>query len=245
FAKEVMRRARIATAASQTFTALDPALAYIKRHAEPLVVKASGLAAGKGAVVCARRTEATRAARTMLADGAFGDAGREIVIEDLLKGEELSVLALTDGERLLLLPAAQDHKRLGEGDTGPNTGGMGAYCPVSVATPGMLERVRREVLDPAIRELAAQGAPFQGVLYAGLMLAGDGPRAGLAFNWRFGDPEAQALLPVLPGVSRHVAGSAAGRWRAREAALTTTRAAVATVLAASGYPDRPALGAAI
>src|SRR5437660_403054 len=133
FAKEVMRRARIATAASQTFTALDPALAYIKRHAEPLVVKASGLAAGKGAVVCARRTEAVRAARAMLAEAAFGDAGREIVIEDFLKGEELSVLALTDGAQLLLLPAAQDHKRLGEGDTGPNTGGMGAYCPVSIA----------------------------------------------------------------------------------------------------------------
>jgi len=245
FAKEVMRRARIATAASQTFTALDPALAYIKRHAEPLVVKASGLAAGKGAVVCARRTEAVRAARAMLVEAAFGDAGREIVIEDFLKGEELSVLALTDGEQLLLLPAAQDHKRLGEGDTGPNTGGMGAYCPVSLATPGMLQRVRREVLEPTIRELAAQGAPFQGVLYAGLMLAGDGTLAVLEFNCRFGDPEAQALLPVLPGVTRHVADIAAGRWRALEAALTTTRAAVATVLAASGYPDRPALGAAI
>src|SRR5438874_1898724 len=164
FAKDLMRRARIATAASQTFTALEPALAYIKRHAEPLVVKASGLAAGKGAVVCARRTEAARAARAMLVEGAFGEAGQQIVIEDFLKGEELSVLALTDGEQLLLLPAAQDHKRLGEGDTGPNTGGMGAYCPVSIATAGMLERVRREVLEPAIRELAAQGATFQGVL---------------------------------------------------------------------------------
>jgi len=245
FAKEVMRRARIATAASQTFTALDPALAFIKRHAEPLVVKASGLAGGKGAVVCARRTEAARAARAMLVEAAFGDAGREIVIEDFLKGEELSVLALTDGEQLLLLPAAQDHKRLGEGDTGPNTGGMGAYCPVNVATPGMLERVRREVLDPAIRDLAAQGAPFQGVLYAGLMLAADGTLAVLEFNCRFGDPEAQALLPVLPGVTRHLADIAAGRWRPGSTALAATRAAVATVLAAPGYPDQPELGAAI
>src|SRR5205823_14030915 len=138
--------------------------------------------------------------------------------------EELSVLALTDGEQLLPLAAAQGHKRLGEGDSGPNTGGMGAYCRVNVATPGMLERVRREVLDPAIRDLAAQGAPFQGVLYAGLMLAGDGTLAVLEFNCRFGDPEAQALLPVLPGVTRHVADIAAGRWRAREAALPTTRA---------------------
>jgi len=245
FAKELMRRARIATAASQTFTALDPALAYIKRHAEPLVVKASGLAAGKGAVVCARRTEAVRAARAMLAEAAFGDAGREIVIEDFLKGEELSVLALTDGAQLLLLPAAQDHKRLGEGDTGPNTGGMGAYCPVSIATAGMLERVRREVLEPAIRELAAQGAPFQGVLYAGLMLAADGTLAVLEFNSRFGDPEAQALLPLLPGVTRHLADIAGGSWRPRETTLPASRAAVATVLAASGYPERPELGAAI
>src|SRR2546428_3489981 len=175
----------------------------------------------------------------MLVEAAFGDAGLEIVIEDFLKGEELSVLALTDGEQLLLLPAAQDHKRLGEGDTGPNTGGMGAYCPVSVATPGMLERVRREVLDPAIRDLAAQGAPFQGVLYAGLMLAADGTLAVLEFNCRFGDPEAQALLPVLPGVTRHLADIAAGRWRPGSTALAAKRAAVATVLAAPGYPISP------
>ncbi len=245
FAKDLMRRVGIPTAASRTFTALEPALAFVNRHAEPLVVKASGLAAGKGAVVCARRTEAARAARAMLADDAFGDAGREIVIEDFLKGEELSVLALTDGERLLLLPAARDHKRLGEGDTGPNTGGMGAYCPVSVATPGMLERVRREVLEPAISELAAQGTPFQGVLYAGLMLAADGTLYVLEFNCRLGDPETQALLPVLPGVTRHLADIAAGRWAPRERALTATRAAVATVLAAPGYPDNPQLGADI
>src|SRR5258707_1292010 len=174
FAKDVMRRAGIVTAASQTFTALDPALAYIKRHAEPLVVKASGLAAGKGVVVCARRTEAVRAARAMLVEAAFGDAGLEIVIEDFLKGEELSVLALTDGEQLLLLPAAQDHKRLGEGDTGPNTGGMGAYTPVSLATAPLLERVRHQVFEPTLACLRSRGAPYSGVLYAGLMGAADG-----------------------------------------------------------------------
>ena len=245
FAKDLMRRAGISTAASRTFTSLEPALAFIARHSEPLVVKASGLAGGKGAVVCARRAEATRVVRGMLADGAFGEAGREIVIEDFLKGEELSVLALTDGERLLILPAAQDHKRLGEGDTGPNTGGMGAYCPVSIANAGLLDRVRREVLEPAIRELAAQGAPFQGVLYAGLMLAADGTLSVLEFNCRFGDPETQAMLPALPGVTRHLAEIAAGRWRPVEASLTATRAAVAAVLAAPGYPDRPKLGAEI
>jgi phosphoribosylamine--glycine ligase len=245
FAKELMRHARIPTAASRTFTTLDPALAYINRHAEPLVVKASGLAAGKGVVVCARRAEATRVARAMVEGAAFGDAGREIVIEDFLKGEELSVLALTDGERLVLLPAAQDHKRLGEGDTGPNTGGMGAYCPVGIATRGLLERVRREVLEPAIRALAAQGAPFQGVLYAGLMLGADGTLSVLEFNCRLGDPETQALLPVLPGVTRHLADIAAGTWRPGETTLAATRAAVAAVLAAPGYPDKPQLGAAV
>ena len=161
FAKEVMRRARIATAASQTFTTLDPALAYIKRHAEPLVVKASGLAAGKGAVVCARRTEAARAARAMLVDAAFGDAGREIVIEDFLKGEELSVLALTDGEQLLLLPAAQDHKRLGEGDTGPNTGGMGAYTTRTIIDDQMRDWLVAHIARPVVAGMKAEGAEYK------------------------------------------------------------------------------------
>src|SRR5256886_2444742 len=245
FAKEVMRCAGVPTPASRTFDALDPALAYIRHHAEPLVVKASGLAAGKGAVVCASRDAAARTARAMLAEGAFGEAGREIVVEQFLEGEELSVLALTDGERIVVLPAAQDHKRLGEGDAGPNTGGMGAYCPVGIATPALLERVRREVLEPTLRELAGRGARYSGVLYAGLMLADDGTPYVLEFNCRFGDPEAQALLPVLPGVTRHLAEIAAGSWRAGERALAPARAAVATVLAAPGYPDKPELGAAI
>src|SRR5207244_2272582 len=170
----------------------------------PLVVKASGLAAGKGAVVCDTRDAAARAARAMLADGTFGEAGREVVIEDYVEGEELSVLALTDGDRTLMLPAAQDHKRLGEGDTGPNTGRLGAYCPVSIAGDALLERVRREVLEPTLRELAARGARYSGVLYAGLMLAADGTPYVLEFNCRFGDPETQALLPLLPGVTRHL-----------------------------------------
>ena len=245
FAKDVMRQAAIPTAASHTFTALDPALRYIKRHAEPLVVKASGLAGGKGAVVCATRDEASRVLRAMLAEGAFGDAGREVVVEDFLEGEELSVLALTDGDRLVVLPAAQDHKRLGEGDTGPNTGGMGAYCPVSIATDDLLETVRRRVLEPVLQELAARGAPYQGVLYAGIMLAADGTPRVLEFNCRFGDPEAQALLPVLPGVTAHLRDIAMGGWRPRESILAPSRSAVATVLAASGYPDKPRLGAAI
>src|SRR5213076_2790418 len=174
FAKDVMQAARIPTAASRMFTALDPALVYIKRHAEPLVVKASGLAGCKGAVVCSTRDEAARAVHAMLAEGAFGDAGREVVVEDFIEGEELSVLALTDGEQLVVLPAAQDHKRLGDGDTGPNTGGMGAYCPVSIASDTLLDRVRRQVLEPKLQELPSREAPYQGVLYAGIMLAADG-----------------------------------------------------------------------
>ena len=245
FAKDVMQRAGVPTPASRTFDTLDPALAYIRGHAEPLVVKASGLAGGKGAVVCATRDAAARTARAMLADGAWGDAGREIVVEQFLEGEELSVLALTDGERILVLPAAQDHKRLREGDAGPNTGGMGAYCPVGIATDALLDRVREQVLEPTIRELAAQGASYQGVLYAGLMLAGDGTPHVLEFNCRFGDPEAQAVLPLLPGVTRHLGEIAAGSWRPGRTTLDVTRAAVSTVLAAAGYPDKPELGAAI
>src|SRR5207247_549456 len=146
----------------------------------------------RGAARRGARRPAPASPRPMLADGTFGEAGREVVIEDSLKGEELSVLALTDGERTLILPAAQDHKRLGEGDTGPNTGGMGAYCPVSIAGDALLERVRREVLEPTLRELAARGARYTGVLYAGLMLAADGTPYVLEFNCRFGDPETQA-----------------------------------------------------
>jgi len=245
FAKEVMQRAGVPTPASRTFDTLAPAIAYIHRHAEPLVVKASGLAGGKGAVVCVTRDEAARTARAMLAEGAFGEAGREIVVEQFLEGEELSILALTDGERILLLPAAQDHKRLSEGDAGPNTGGMGAYCPVSIATPALLERVRREVLEPTLRELAVRGAKYAGVLYAGLMLGADGTPRVLEFNCRFGDPETQALLPTLPGVTRHLVEIATGGWRPERTTLDATRAAVTTVLAAPGYPDTPELGAAI
>jgi len=246
YAKEVMRRAGVPTGASATFTDLAGALAYIQAHAEPLVVKASGLAAGKGVVVCVTRAEAADVARAMLAGGALGDAGNEIVVEEFLTGEELSVLALTDGEHLMILPPAQDHKRLGEGDTGPNTGGMGAYCPVALATAPLLARVRRDVFDPVLREMAAQGAPYEGVLYAGLMLAPDGTPNVLEFNCRFGDPEAQAILPVLPkGTTKHLLDIARRRWRPKRHVIAPTRAAVATVLAARGYPEKPERGAAI
>jgi phosphoribosylamine--glycine ligase len=241
-----MRRARVPTGASETFTDPAAALAYIETHAEPLVVKASGLAAGKGVVVCAARVEAADVARAMLGGSALGEAGREIVVEEFLEGEELSVLALTDGERIVILPPAQDHKRLGEGDTGPNTGGMGAYCPVTLTTDALLARVRRDVLEPVLREMAAQGAPYEGVLYAGLMLAPDGTPNVLEFNCRFGDPEAQAILPVLPkGATKHLIDIARRRWRPKRQVIAPSRAAVTTVLAARGYPEKPEKGAAI
>ena len=246
YAKEVMRRAGVPTGASVTFTEVVPALEYIQTHAEPLVVKASGLAAGKGVVVCVTRAEAADAAREMLTGGALAEAGSEVVIEEFLEGEELSVLALTDGEHIVILPPAQDHKRLGDGDTGPNTGGMGAYCPVSLATAPLLARVRRDVIEPVLREMAAQGAPYEGVLYAGLMLARDGTPNVLEFNCRFGDPEAQAILPVLPkGATKHLLDIASRRWHPKRHAIAPARAAVTTVLAARGYPEKPERGAAI
>ena len=246
FAKEVMRRAGVPTAAGGTFSDLVPAQIYINTHATPIVVKASGLAAGKGVVVCATRAEAKHAARDMLEGRSFGEAGREIVVEDFLEGEELSVMALTDGERIAILPPAQDHKRLGEGDTGFNTGGMGAYCPVSLATPDLLARVRREVFEPTLREMASRGTPYQGVLYAGIMVAPDGTVRVLEFNCRFGDPEAQAVLPVLPrGATADLVEIATGRWRPTDDILPATGAAVTTVLAARGYPEQSEAGAAI
>ncbi len=247
FAKDLMTRHGIPTARARTFTDLAAAEKYIDAHPEPLVIKASGLAAGKGAVVCATRTEARAAARAMLAENALGKAGAEVLVEEFLEGEELSVLALTDGEHFAILPPAQDHKRLQDGDFGPNTGGMGAYCPVSVATPALLRRVADEVIAPTLRALKSAGAPYRGVLYAGLMIRPDGSPAVIEFNCRFGDPEAQATIAAMPaGLLPVIRLIAEGAWMPNGAALGDVRhAAVTTVLAAGGYPDAPALGAEI
>lgn len=236
FAKDVMHAAAVPTAASATFDDLHAALSYIDAHAEPLVVKASGLAAGKGAVVCSSRVEAREAVTAMLEQSRFGDAGRTVVIEQYLEGEELSIFAVTNGETVRLLPAAQDHKRIGAGDTGPNTGGMGAYAPVALATPTLLARVEREVLLPTLAELRRRGAPFRGVLYAGLMIAPDGTPNVIEFNCRFGDPETQVVLPLLrPGLTALL--DAAARGAPLPAIEVSDAAAVTTVLASSGYPE--------
>lgn len=244
FAKQVMSVAGVRTAASGSFTDLKQALAYVDRHAEPLVVKASGLAAGKGAIVCATRQEGGRAVRSMLEVGEFGDAGRTVVIESFLEGEEISVLALTDGRDVELLPVAQDHKRLLPGDKGPNTGGMGAYSPVSLASPALLDRVKRDVLLPTLEAMRRLETPFTGVLYAGLMIDPAGVASVVEFNCRLGDPEAQVVLPLVS------AGLTECLWRVangeRPSRMDTSRsAAVTTVLASHGYPERPEKGAAI
>lgn len=243
WAKEVMAAAGVPTAASDSFAELSAALACIDAHPEPLVVKASGLASGKGAVVCATRREAAAAARAMF-EGSLGEAGRVVVVESFLEGEELSVLALTNGSEIELLPAAQDHKRLLEGDQGPNTGGMGAYSPVALETPELLDRVRRRILEPTLAELARRRAGFSGVLYAGLMIDSAGNPWVVEFNCRFGDPETQAILPrirsgLLPALEACARGSSV------PAVSVSPEAAVTTILAARGYPDRPLRGAEI
>jgi len=241
FSKELMEAAGIPTASSRTFTELEPALAWVAQHAEPLVVKASGLAAGKGAIVCATRAEASAAVTSMLGDNAFGDAGSVVVIESFLKGEEVSVLAITNGRDVALLPAAQDHKRIGEGDTGPNTGGMGAYAPVSIATPTLLERTKREVIAPCLAELARRGTPFSGVLYAGLMVDEAGNPSVVEFNCRLGDPETQVVLPLVRGGLTR-AFEAIGRGDGPPPLDIGDEFAVTTVLASEGYPDKPRKG---
>ncbi len=245
FAKEVMAAAGIPTASSRTFHQLEPALAYVAAHPEPLVVKASGLAAGKGAVVCETRAEAAATLRSMLGDNAFGEAGRTVVVESFLRGEEVSVLAITDGTQVELLPVSQDHKRLLEGDAGPNTGGMGAYSPVSVATPELLERTRAEVLLPALTELRRRGTPFAGVLYAGLMVDDEGTPWVVEFNCRLGDPETQVVLPLVAGGLTRSLWSVARGGAPTAIELVPGAASVTSVLASRGYPDAPEKGAAI
>jgi phosphoribosylamine--glycine ligase len=246
YAKEIMTRAGVPTASAMVFTDVDRALAHIADHPEPLVVKASGLAAGKGAVVCESRQDAAHASREILG-GKFGRAGDQILVEEFLDGEELSVLALTDGDHVMLLPPSQDHKRLEEGDKGPNTGGMGAYAPVQIATEELLGRVLDEIIKPVLATMADDGAPYRGVLYAGIIVDSTGQIRNLEFNCRFGDPEAQVVLPTSDvDLAEHMWQIAAGeRWRPDHWLCQARGTAVTTVLAAPGYPIAPIKGAEI
>jgi phosphoribosylamine--glycine ligase len=236
FAKALMARAGVPTASFATFRSLAPAAAWIRERGAPIVVKASGLAAGKGAVVCETVDEAIDTARVMLDDAAFGDAGAEIVIEEFMAGEELSLFALCDGSTALPMIGVQDHKRIGVGDTGPNTGGMGAYAPVSTSTPALIGQVREEILEPTLQAMRNEGHPFSGLLYAGLMLTADGPKV-VEFNARFGDPETQVVLPLLASsLLDPMLAIARGESIAGGKLQWKDAAALTTVLAASGYP---------
>ncbi len=241
FAKNLMLEAGVPTAAFRTFSEYEPALEYARGFDGRCVVKADGLAAGKGAVVCRGMEEAAGALETMLLKREFGAAGDRVVIEELMQGEELSVLALADGERVALLVPSQDHKAVGEGDTGPNTGGMGSYAPVGVATPELTAQVRDMILLPVLRALAGRGAAYRGCLYAGLMLTAEGPRV-VEFNCRFGDPETQVVLPLLDGnLVELLQAAATGSLEGLRCAVKPG-AAVCVVLASGGYPGSYARG---
>jgi len=236
FTKEFLRRHGIPTAAYATFTrdTFDPE--WVRRQRTPVVVKASGLAAGKGVVIVDSAEDAIATARSMF-DGQFGGAGTEVVIEEFLPGEEASFIVMADGEHVLPFATSQDHKRVGDGDTGPNTGGMGAYSPAPVVTPAMHERIMREVIHPTIRGLAADGMPYTGFLYAGIMIAPDGTPNVLEFNCRFGDPETQPIMSRLRS-DLTLLCDAALDGRLDEVAMDwDPRAALGVVLAAGGYPD--------
>ncbi len=244
FAKDLMAGAGVPTAGYEVHTDADRATACIDAWGAPVVVKASGLAAGKGAVVCATVPEAVRTAREMLG-GAFGEAGSRVVIEEFMEGEELSVFCIADGEEYVTLLPSQDHKRIGEGDTGPNTGGMGAYAPVGFVTDGLMTEVGDAVVAPVLSALAEAGCPFRGLLYAGLMITVDGPKV-VEFNCRFGDPETQAVLPLLESsLLEPMMAVAGGGGLAGHEPVFAEGATVTTVLAAAGYPGSYGRGAPV
>ena len=244
FTKQLCDAAGIPTAQWERFDDADSAREFVRRRGAPLVVKADGLAAGKGVVVAATEDEALTAIDTMMQARAFGEAGASVVIEECLLGEEVSLFALCDGETALFLGAAQDHKRVGEGETGPNTGGMGAYSPTPSFPPALQDAAMDGIIRPALAEMARRGTPFRGILYAGLMLTSEGAKL-IEFNARFGDPECQALLPrlmsdLLPALQAAYDGELRDfdlRWN--------DAASIVVVMAARGYPDAPERGSEI
>ena len=235
FSKDFMARHKIPTAAFKTFRDLDPALDFLDKTGAPVVVKASGLAAGKGAVVCETLEEARAAILSMLGPQAvFGEAGKEIVIEEFMAGEEASVFAVCDGKNFVLLPTAQDHKRIFDGDLGPNTGGMGAYSPAPLMTPALLEQTRREIIEPTLEGMRQEGHPYQGILFVGLMITAQGPKV-VEYNCRLGDPETQAVLPVYDGDLLELFLNAA-EGRLTQSPYEAKGHAAVVVLASGGYP---------
>jgi len=243
FLKEFATRHRIPTARYAIADDYATAEVAIRERGAPVVVKADGLCGGKGVVVAQSVDEALDAARAMLVQRDFGAAGARIVIEECLVGEEASVHAVTDGETLLVLPAARDHKRVGDGDAGPNTGGMGAYAPAPLVTPALAARIEREILRPTVDGMRSEGRPFRGVLFAGLMITPAGEPMLLEHNVRFGDPECEVLMELLDGdVLELFASVARGRLAPAAVRVAAGRAALAVVLASEGYPRSPRTG---
>ncbi|BEM45996.1 phosphoribosylamine--glycine ligase [Serratia sp. Lou2A] len=236
FTKDFLARHRIPTAEYENFTEVEPALAYVRRKGAPIVIKADGLAAGKGVIVAMTLQEAEEAVRDMLAGNAFGDAGHRIVVEEFLDGEEASFIVMVDGENVVPMATSQDHKRVGDGDTGPNTGGMGAYSPAPVVTDEIHRRAMDQVIWPTVRGMAAEGNTYVGFLYAGLMISADGQPKVIEFNCRFGDPETQPIMLRLRSdlVELCLAG-AEGRLNEKSSDWDE-RPALGVVLAAGGYP---------
>jgi len=237
FSKDFLQRHNIPTAAYGNFTDVDQAIAYIRQQGAPIVVKADGLAAGKGVILAQTEDEAITAVRDMLAGNAFGDAGHRVVIEEFLQGEEASFIVMADGTHSLPMASSQDHKARDDGDRGPNTGGMGAYSPAPVVTPEIHARVMREVIEPTIRGMAAEGYPYTGFLYAGLMIGSDGTPKVLEYNCRFGDPETQPIMMRLRSDLVALCEAALEQRLDQIEADWDPRAALGVVLAAGGYPD--------
>ncbi|GMR07857.1 MAG: phosphoribosylamine--glycine ligase [Gammaproteobacteria bacterium] len=237
FTKDFLARHHIPTAWYGSFTEVDPAIAYIKDKGAPIVVKADGLAAGKGVILADTEAQAINAVKDMLAGNAFGEAGHRVVIEEFLQGEEASFIAMVDGEHILPMATSQDHKARDDGDRGPNTGGMGAYSPAPVVTDGIYERIIKEVIEPTVRGMADEGRSYTGFLYAGLMIDADGIPKVLEYNVRFGDPETQPILLRLRSDLLTLCEAAVAGELDKVDAEWDPRASVGVVLAAGGYPE--------
>jgi len=237
FTKRLLLKHRIPTAAAGVFEAVAPALAYLRTRPIPIVIKADGLAAGKGVVVAQSLGEAEAAVRDMLEGGKFGASGRQLLIEDCLFGEETSILVVVSGRDYITLPTSQDHKRVGDGDTGPNTGGMGTYSPAEVVTPALLERIDREIVRPSVNAIADEGIDFRGTLFIGIMLTPDGPSV-IEYNARFGDPETQVVLPRIENDLLALLWAAARGELAGMKLTVKPEHAICVVIAAQGYPAK-------
>ncbi|HGS4462752.1 TPA: phosphoribosylamine--glycine ligase [Vibrio metschnikovii] len=236
FTKDFLARHNIPTAAYANFTEIEPALAYVREQGAPIVVKADGLAAGKGVIVAMTLQEAEDAIQDMLADNSFGEAGSRVVIEEFLDGEEASFIVMVDGKNVLPMATSQDHKRVGDADTGPNTGGMGAYSPAPVVTQDVHDRVMREVIYPTVRGMAAEGNPYTGFLYAGLMIDAQGTPKVIEYNCRFGDPETQPIMMRLQSDLVELCLTALDGKLDQVESKWDPRASIGIVLAAGGYP---------